>query len=297
MTFNDSEEGLANHPRLTDEPPNWTMTISPSSGAWNLPLAELWQYRDLLVLLVRRDFVAFYKQTILGPAWLILQPLLTALTFFVVFGKIAGLPTDGAPKLLFYLLGVTFWNYFAECFIKTSEAFSSNAQLFSKVYFPRLIVPLAIIVSSLLRFLMQLTLLTVVWLWFVAKGEVSPKATILLLPLFLFLMALIGLGIGLIFSAATTKYRDLRFLIIFGVQLLMYATPIIYPLSIASGNWRLWMNCNPLTSLFEALRHGWFGVGEFSPWGLLWPTLFGVGSLILGLLLFNYIERSFVDTI
>jgi len=277
--------------------PAWTLTIVPNASLISVPFAELWRYRDLLLLLVRRDFVSFYKQTILGPIWFFLQPLLTALMFYVIFGQIAGLSTNGAPKFLFYLVGVTFWSYFAECFTKTSESFTANAQLLSKVYFPRLIIPLSIVVSNLLRFTIQLLLLILVWIGHVVKGDIFPNATLLLFPLYLLLMASTGLGVGLIFAAATTKYRDLRFLIVFGVQLLMYATPIIYPIGLAPGKWRDLMLLNPLAPLFESLRYGWLGVGDFSVGGLLWATAFAFGVLVTGVLMFNVTERSFIDTV
>ncbi len=297
MTVDEDAKRLSDEASDSSEPANWTSTIVPHEGLFSVPVRELWNYRDLLVLLVRRDLVAFYKQTILGPAWFILQPLLTAMIFYVIFGQIADLPTNGTPKFLFYLLGVTFWNFFAECFTKTSETFMANAPLFSKVYFPRLIVPLAIIVSNMFRFSIQLTLLLLVWGASVFKGEVSPSASILLFPFCILLMASIGLGVGLVFTAATTKYRDLKFLIVFGVQLLMYATPIIYPVSMVRGPWLYLVQLNPLTSLFELLRHGWLGVGDFSALGLIWSTIFAAGALMFGVLLFNLTERTYIDTV
>lgn len=295
--LNRSPGGVTVDTRNLNPPLHWDLTIAAHARLWSLPMRELWRYRDLLVLLVRRDFVSFYKQTILGPAWFFVQPLLTALMFYVVFGRIAQLPTDGAPKILFYLTGITFWNYFSECFTKTSETFIANTQLFSKVYFPRLIIPLSIVLSNLLRFAIQLSLLIFVWLWYFTQGDIRPNLAMLLFPLIVIAMATIGMGVGLIFSAATTKYRDLRFLIQFGVQLLMYATPIIYPLSIAEGRWRSWINVNPLAPLFEAIRYGWLGTGEVSIRGLIWTTLFAVASFVLGLLLFNHTERNFIDTV
>jgi lipopolysaccharide transport system permease protein len=276
---------------------SWSLDISDSQGFWRVPVREIWNYRDLLYLLVHRDFVALYKQTILGPIWFFVQPLLTAFTYYVIFGQIANISTEGAPKILFYLTGVTFWNYFAECFMKTSDTFVSNAALFGKVYFPRLIMPLSIVASSLLRFFVQFLLFVAVWLWFVIQGEVKPNAAILLFPLHLILMGLIGLGFGLMFAATTTKYRDLRFVIQFAVQLLMYATPIIYPLSIAEGKWRNWIEYNPLTALFESIRFGWLGIGDPSTIGLAVTCGFGLLSLALGVLAFEYAEQSFIDTI
>ncbi len=283
--------GTASHPKV------WDLTIEPQAGFLHLPLREIWEYRDLLVLLVARDILAFYKQTILGPIWFFLQPLLTTIVFYVVFSRIAGLSTDGVPAILFYLTGVTFWGYFSECFIKTSETFVSNSQLFGKVYFPRLIVPLSIVASSLVRFSIQLVLLFVVWAYFFSISAVQPQWTILWAPYLISLMAAIGLGIGLLFSATTTKYRDLRFLIQFGVQLLMYATPVIYPLSMTSGKLREWMSWNPLAPIFETFRHGLLGAGMFSVSGLLWSSGFAIFVCGMGILAYNRTERTFIDTI
>lgn len=280
-----------------DETAHWELTIRPSRSLLHLDLAELWRYRDLLTLFVHRDLVSFYKQTILGPVWFFVQPLLTAITYYIIFGKIAELPTDGVPPFLFYLSGITFWNYFSESFLKTSETFVGHSQLFGKVYFPRLIIPLSIIVSNLFRFSIQLCLLLIVWGYYFFTGIIAPTSAILFLPIAVVLMATLGLGIGLIFSAVTTKYRDLRFLIQFGIQLLMYATPIIYPLSIADGRYRQWISVNPLAPLFEAIRVGLLGAGEWSWLGLLWTTIFSIGCLGIGVLFFNYTERNVIDTI
>lgn len=279
------------------DPMSWDLNIGPERSVFQVPFGELWRYRDLLYLFVRRDFVSFYKQTVLGPVWFFLQPLLTAGIYYVIFGKIAELSTNGCPPILFYLTGVTFWNYFSECFVKTSETFVANSQLFGKVYFPRLVVPLSIVVSNLVRFFIQFGLLAIVWLWFVSLGVIVPTISLFLLPLVVVLMAMIGLGIGLIFSAATTKYRDLRFLIQFGVQLLMYATPVIYPISIAHGSWRSYLVANPLAPLFEAVRHGLLGSGDYSFVGLAWTIGFAVISLIVGVLMFNLTERNVIDTV
>lgn len=275
----------------------WDRVITPQRKLFTLPVAEVWRSRYLLYLFVRRDFVAFYKQTILGPFWFFLQPLLTSLIYMLVFSRIAGLSTDGVPPLLFYLTGVTCWNYFADCFIKTSETFTANASLFGKVAFPRLLVPLSIVISNLVKFIIQLLLLAVVWLWYVYHGDVQPHPSLLLAPVIIALMAAIGLGAGLIFSAMTTKYRDLRFLIQFGTQLLMYATPVIYPLSMIEGRLRQFMAYNPLATLLESFRYGFLGTGEVSTPAIAWTAFACVSTLAVGLIMFNQSEKTFIDSV
>src|SRR5262245_44206363 len=280
------------------EPPEWTLVIRPTSGWFDLHIADLWRYRDLVMLFVRRDFVSQYKQTILGPLWFIIQPLLTTLTFTLLFGNIARLSTDGLPKILFYLSGVTAWNYFSDCLTKTSETFSGNANLFGKVYFPRLAVPASIVISNLIKFGIQLTLFLGFYFYFLAKGAaIHPTRTLLLLPLLVLIMAALGLGSGIIVSALTTRYRDLRFLVQFGSQLMMYGTPVIYPLSKLSDQYRWIMLINPLTPVIEAFRYAFLGAGTFS-WELLGISAV-VTLLILtaGVLLFNRVERTFMDTV
>jgi lipopolysaccharide transport system permease protein len=276
----------------------WTLIIRPKTSWFDLHLTDLWRYRDLVALFVRRDFVAQYKQTVLGPLWFIIQPVLTTLTFTVVFGTVAKLSTDGLPKILFYLSGVTAWNYFAECLTLTSNTFVSNASLFGKVYFPRLAIPVSIVISSLIKFGIQLGLFLCFLLYYVWKGsQALPTAALLLLPILILLMAALGLGAGIIVSALTTKYRDLRFLVQFGVQLLMYATPVIVPLSKVFGKYRWLMLSNPMTSIIETFRYGLLGAGTFS-WGHLGFTA-AAATLILtaGILLFNHVEKTFMDTV
>ena len=264
---------------------------------FDLHLGEIWRYRDLLYLFVRRDFVNFYKQTILGPLWFVLQPVLTTLMFTLVFGQIAGLSTDGAPPFLFYLAGVTCWTYFAECLRKTSTTFVDNTQLFGKVYFPRVITPLAIIASNLIQFAVQLVLFLSVAGWYAFHGKITLQPSLALLPLLVLLMACSALGLGLIFSAVTTKYRDLRFLLQFGIQLMMYATPVIYPLSMVPPKYASMMRWNPLTPVLETFRHGFIGVGELSAAGLTWSSVFALTILILGVAVFNGVEKTFMDTV
>lgn len=276
---------------------DWTIDITPGRALMSIPIAEIFKYRDLLCLFVRRDFVSFYKQTIFGPLWFVIQPVLTALMFTLVFGRIAGLSSDGAPQLLFYLSGVTMWTFFADCFTKTAGTFTDNAQLFGKVYFPRLITPLSVIVSNLLKFTVQLVLFLAVWSYFLLKGAVHLQWTAFLLPFLLVILALTSLGFGLIFSALTAKYRDLRFLLQFGVQLFMYLTPVIYPLSSIPERYAVFISANPVAPIIEAFRHGYLGVGSLSWIGLAYSFGFSVVILFLGVVAFNRVEGSFIDTV
>jgi lipopolysaccharide transport system permease protein len=276
-----------------------TEVITPKRGIFDVRLHELWGYRDLILLFVRRDFVAQYKQTILGPLWFIIQPVLTAFMFYVVFGMIASIPTQGVHQFLFYFTGLTIWGYFSECFTKTSGTFIANANLFGKVYFPRLTVPLSIVISGLFKLLIQLVILIILIGIFSLSGmqQISLDWTIILFPFYVLLMAFLGLGLGILFSALTTKYRDLSFLLTFGVQLLMYATPIIYPLSFTSGRIHAALAFNPLTSILENVRYSIYGIGQFDAFGLLYTTGFTMVILVLGILVFNRIEQSFMDTV
>lgn len=277
----------------------WDMVIKPREKMWSLHLNEVWCYRDLLLLLVRRDFVAFYKQTILGPVWFFVQPLLTTLMYLLIFGKIAGLSTDGIPGLLFYLAGVTCWSYFSESLTKTSDTFITNANIFGKVYFPRLVIPLSIVLSNLIRLGIQFLLFFLVWMYYYGftNENVHPNWTIALLPLLVVLMALFGLGLGIIFSALTTKYRDLRFLLTFGVQLLMFATPVVYPLSLAPQKYKWLIVANPFTAIIETFRYGFTGAGEFNWLYLGYSTGTVLLILLLGIFIFNYVEKNFMDTV
>jgi lipopolysaccharide transport system permease protein len=273
--------------------------ITPKRGIFDVRLHELWGYRDLVLLFVRRDFVAQYKQTILGPLWFIIQPILTAFMFYVVFGMIASIPTQGVHQFLFYFTGLTIWGYFSECFTKTSGTFIANANLFGKVYFPRLTVPISIVISGLFKLLIQLVLLMILIGIFSLSGkqQISMDWTLVLFPFYVMIIAFLGLGLGILFSALTTKYRDLSFLLTFGVQLLMYATPIIYPLSFTSGRIHDALAYNPLTSIFENVRYSIYGIGQFDAYGLLYTAGFTLVVLVLGILVFNRIEQSFMDTV
>lgn len=278
---------------------NWE--IAPKNNLLDLRLNEVWAYRDLLTLLVRRDFVSFYKQTILGPLWFFIQPLFTTVIFTFIFGDLAGISTDGLPKPLFYMAGITAWNYFADCLTKTSTVFKDNANIFGKVYFPRLIMPLSIVVSNLVRFGVQMLLFLMFMGYYYATGaHFSISWAIVLFPLIVVLMALLGLGAGMIISAMTTKYRDLAFLLSFAVQLLMYATTVIYPLSTALAKYPSYswiIEYNPMTPIIETFRYGFLGEGAFSWASLGYATVVTFICLIFGIIIFNKVEKTFVDTV
>jgi lipopolysaccharide transport system permease protein len=277
----------------------WTEVISPKRSLLAINLKEIWRYRDLIMLFVRRDFVSQYKQTILGPIWLFIQPLFTTLTFFFVFNQIAKIPTDNIDPILFYLSGITLWNYFSDCFNKTSNTFVANAGIFGKVYFPRLATPISIVFSNLIKLGIQVLLfLAIMSYQIIFKGaEVNINLHILILPFLIVLMAVMGLGLGIIFSALTTKYRDLSFLLTFGIQLLMYATPIIYPLSYTSGKLHTIISMNPLTPILESFRYAFFSIGSFDWSGLAYTSIFSFSVLFLGIIIFNQVEKSFMDTV
>lgn len=276
-------------------------SIEPQNSLLDLKLKDTWAYRDLLWLLVRRDFVSFYKQTILGPLWFFIQPLLTTLIFTFVFGNLAGISTDDLPQPLFYMAGITAWNYFADCLTKTSTVFKDNANIFGKVYFPRLIMPLSIVVSNLVRFGVQLLLFFIVIAYYYFTGaNFNITWAISLFPIVVLLMALLGLGLGMIISAMTTKYRDLAFLVTFGVQLLMYATTVIYPLSTAIKNYPsyAWLiEYNPMTPLIETFRYGFLGKGTFTWFSFGYTTVVTLATLLFGIVIFNKVEKNFVDTV
>jgi len=277
----------------------WTEIISPKRSLFDINLKELWRYRDLILLFVRRDFVSVYKQTVLGPLWLFIQPLFTTLIFFVVFNQIAKIPTEGMDPILFYLSGITLWNYFSDCFSKTSNTFVANAGIFGKVYFPRLATPISIVISNLIKLGIQLLLFLVIMGYQLLTKDivVNVNLYILILPYLILLMAVMGLGLGIIFSALTTKYRDLTFLLTFGIQLLMYATPIIYPLSYTGGKLHDVISMNPLTPIMESFRYAFFSIGTFDWNGLVYTSLFSFGVLFLGIVIFNQVEKSFMDTV
>ncbi len=278
---------------------NWSEIIRPKRHWLDINLKELWRYRDLIMLFVRRDFVSVYKQTVLGPLWLFIQPLFTTITFYFVFSRIAKIPTDNVDPILFYLSGITLWNYFSDCFSKTSNTFVANAGIFGKVYFPRLATPISIVISNLIKLGIQVLLFIgiAVYRVYFHGAQININETILLLPVLILLMAIMGLGLGIIFSALTTKYRDLSFLLTFGIQLLMYATPIIYPLSFTSGKLHQILSYNPLTPIIENFRYAFFGIGYLDISGLIYTTVFSVVVLIVGVIIFNRVEKNFMDTV
>ena len=278
---------------------DYTTIIKPKGKLFEIDFKEIWRYRDLLVMFIKRDIVTQYKQTILGPTWYFIQPALTTIMYMVVFGGIAGISTDGLPQPLFYLAGIVLWQYFSECLNKTSATFTQNQHIFGKVYFPRLISPLSNVLSNLVRMSIQFLLFLIVYVYYVAVGvDVIPNMYALLLPLLIVMLAGLSLGFGIIISSMTTKYRDLTILFTFIVQLWMYATPVIYPLStITNDKIRMLMGINPLTSIFEAFKYGMLGVGQFSWGGLGYSFGFMVVLLLVGVVVFNKVQRSFMDTV
>jgi lipopolysaccharide transport system permease protein len=276
----------------------WDLIIRPQRSWWDLRLDELWRYRDLIWLLVWRDFVARYKQTILGPLWYLIQPILTTVVFTVIFGNIAHLSTDGLPPFLFYMAGNTVWSYFSTCLTSTSNTFTSNAAIFGKVYFPRLSIPVSVIISNLISFVISFGVFLAFWVYFMLTGSaIHPNLWILLLPALLLIMAGQGLGLGIIISSLTTKYRDLQQLVGFGVQLLMYATPVIYPISTVHGIWRWLILSNPMTAVMETFRLAFLGTSSLSPIYLLYSAGFMFIVLLIGALTFNHVEATFMDTV
>lgn len=278
---------------------DWDMIIESQRSLLDLQLGELWRYRDLIMLFVRRDFVAVYKQTILGPLWYLIQPLLTTITFTIIFGQIANLPSDGLPQFLFYMSGTVIWAYFADCLNKTSNTFVQNSSLFGKVYFPRLAVPISILISNLVTFSIQFMLFLVFVVVFYLQGSDIHFywSWIALSPLLVLIMAGLGLGFGIIISSLTTKYRDLRFLVTFGVQLMMYATPIIYPVSSIPERFQPLILANPMTPIVEAFRYAYLGEGTVDPGHLLYSFVFMLLVVFLGIIIFNRVEQTFMDTV
>lgn len=275
----------------------WTETIESNHSLFDLKLKEVWRYKDLVYMFVKRDFVSSFKQTILGPLWFFINPIFTTIVFVFVFGNIAKLSTDGIPQVLFYLAGITLWNYFSSCLTGTSNIFTANASIFGKVYFPRLVMPITIVISNLMKFGVQFLLFLAVWIFYFSKGSIQPNIWILATPFLIILMAIFALGVGMIFSALTTKYRDLQMLLTFGVSLMMYATPVIYPVSSITGVWKKLAYYNPLTGIFECFKYGWMGSGEFTLEMLLISTGIILVLLVIGTVIFNKVEKGFMDTV
>lgn len=278
---------------------NWTLIIRPQQKLWSVDFKEIWRYRDLIALFVRRNIVIQYKQTILGPLWYIIQPVLTVIMNMVVFGGIAGMSTDGVPQILFYLAGNVCWFYFSDCLNQTSKTFTDNQAMFGKVYFPRMVVPISTVLSNLLRFGIQIGLFVVLYLYYFYAGtSVSPNSYLLLFPVFVVLLAGLGLGFGILVSSMTTKYRDLTILFTFIVQLWMYATPIVYPLSmVPEGKLRMLILANPMTPVIEAFKYATLGQGYFSWTALGYSFAFMTVLLVVGIVVFNKVQRSFMDTV
>jgi lipopolysaccharide transport system permease protein len=276
----------------------WDKIIIPKRKLFDINLKELWQYRDLIMLFVKRDFVTVYKQTILGPLWYFIQPIFTTVIFTVIFSGVAKIPTDGKPAMLFYMANSIAWNYFASCINKTSNTFILNAGIFGKVYFPRLTSPISIVISNLITFGIQFILFLIFFSYYYFNNyDIHPNIFILFSPVLVLLMAIFGLGIGIIVSSLTTKYRDLQFLVVFGVQLLMYATPVIYPISYFPDKYKIFILANPMTAIIEAFRYAFLGSGLLNWHLLLYSALFSVLTLIIGILMFNRIEQKFMDTV
>lgn len=272
--------------------------ITPNNRLFSLNLKDLVEYKDLVRMYVKRDIVTFYKQTILGPLWFVVQPILTTIMFLFVFGNLAGISTDGVPGILFYFSGIIMWNYFADCLNRNSKTFIDNQGVFGKVYFPRLVVPISVTISNLVRFAIQLGLFIIIYIYYVLSGaDVSVNTYIFLFPVLLIMIAGLSLGFGIIFSSLTTKYRDLTFLLQFGVQLWMYATPVIYPLSTMPIDKQWIFQLNPMTSIVETFKFGVLGVGTFSWFWLTYSIVFMIVLLLIGTVVFNRVEKSFMDTI
>jgi len=277
---------------------DWDLVVKPLNKWYDLRLKEIFRYKDLLLLFVRRDFVSVYKQTILGPIWFFIQPIITSITFTVIFGNLARISTDGIPPILFYMSGITLWNYFSDTLTKTSDTFTANANIFGKVYFPRMIVPLSLVLSNLIKFSVQLLLFLSVWVYFlITKDDIHPNIYLLLVPFLILLMGFLGLAFGIIISSMTTKYRDLKFLVGFGVQLLMYATPIVYPLSIVPEKYKWIILANPVTSIVETFKFAFLGIGDFNIWHLGYSLIFTIILFFIGLVVFHKVEKSFMDTV
>ena len=275
------------------------LIIKPQSRLLSLNIKELWRYRDLLLMMIKRDFITYYKQTILGPLWFFIQPIFTTMIYVFIFGNLAGISTDGLPQPLFYMAGITIWNYFADCLNKVSTVFKDNQAIFGKVYFPRLITPLSIVISNLIKLGIQFLLFLALMAYFglASDAQFHLSSTALLFPVLIIMLGVLGLGLGMLITSLTTKYRDLVFLLTFGIQLFMYATPIIYPLSTAPEKYRWIIELNPITSIVETFRYGFLGAGQYDIYQLLYSAVFAITIFVLGTVIFNKTEKSFMDTV
>jgi lipopolysaccharide transport system permease protein len=272
----------------------WTHVLEPTSNPFKFNFSELWRYRDLIILFVKRDFISVYKQTILGPLWHIIQPLFASAVFFI-FGSLAKIPTDELPRILFCLTGVVLWNYFAACLTKTSNTFIGNAGIFGKVYFPRLALPISVIVSNLMSFFIQLALIIPFLIFY--RNNIHPNIFVLTIPFLILVIAMMGLGFGIIVSSLTIKYRDLIYLFTFGVQLAMYATPVIYPLSLIPSKFHFIASLNPISPIMEVFRYALLGKGTFTAESVLYSLVFATVVMFIGVFLFNRVEKDFMDTV
>ncbi len=277
----------------------WDLVIKPQNRWYKIDIASIWKYRDLLFLLVRRDFVSVYKQTILGPVWFFLQPIITTLTFTIIFGNLAKISTDTVPPVLFYLSGITLWTYFADCLNKTSNTFVANAAVFGKVYFPRLVIPISVLISNLIKLAIQVVLFFGVWIYYLnTNSTIHPHWSMLwLFPILVLIMAGLGLGFGILISSLTTKYRDFTFLVGFGIQLLMYASPIVYPMTIVPEKFKLFILLNPVSSVIESFKYIFLGNGYFSWAALCYSGIFMLVLVIISIMQFNRVEKTFMDNV
>lgn len=279
----------------------WLFEITPKNNFFSLNLKEVWQYRDLLFLFVKRDIVTVYKQTVLGPLWYLIQPLFTSITFTIIFNNVAGIDTGSVPPFLFNLAGITVWNYFTACLTGTSDTFRANASIFGKVYFPRIITPLSIVISNLIKFGIQLLIFIAFYIYYYSQGAIiSLNIISLFFPLLIILMGILGLGLGMMISSLVTKYRDFSHLIGFGVQLLMYLSAVVYPMALIKDkipNYGWLVQYNPLAYIIETSRYMLLNVGEVSIVGLIYTLVVTVSIFLIGLLVFNKTEKSFIDTV
>ncbi len=279
------------------EKQNWSNIIDSKHSYLDLKLKEVWEYRDLIYMLVKRDFITGFKQTILGPLWFFINPILTTIMYVVIFGNVAKLSTDGAPQIVFYLAGVTLWNYFSSCLLSISTVFRSNANVFGKVYFPRLIMPLSIVISNLMKFLVQYALFILAVGYYWSQGRIEPNLWVLATPFLILLMGGFSMGLGMIISSLTTKYKDFAMLVGFGVSLWMFITPVILPASSFKGIMSKIIEWNPLTGIFECFKYAYLGLGDFNIGMLAYSSIFTIVSLIIGTIIFNKVQKSFMDTV
>jgi lipopolysaccharide transport system permease protein len=284
--------------RISSEPEEWTMEIKANSGLFDLNLKELWRYRDLIGLIVKRDFVSVYKQTILGPFWHLAEPLITTLTYAFIFGGVANISTDGLPRILFYLSGIMLWTYFSTCLVNTAGTFNTNAGIFGKIYFPRMVMPMASTISGFIAFGMQFLLFLLFVVFYYIKGQnIQTNSYVWITPLLVLMIAGLGLGIGTILSSVTRKYKDIYKFVMVSMRLLMFASPVIYPLSNVPAQYKWVINLNPMTPIIEAFRFSWLGIGSFSWSGLGYSFVFMSAALLAGIIIFNQAEKNAIDTV